>query len=334
MPLMTEIPENWREPAARVAASLRGLDRVLVAAHVNPDGDALGSMSALGWLLKALGREFVLYSPSGVPDYLSFLPLPCTLLTSLERLPFEPKALVLLDCGEAHRLGDDLATALEGRFAGTASINIDHHLGSDGMGTVDNWIEPAAAATAQLAAYICLAAGLRPEGPLGESLALGLVTDTGGFLHGSTTAAVFRLAALLCDIHMLREKLDNNWSPARMALWARLMQRVELCCDGRAALALARLEDLRQCGALKEDLEGLVEQFRRLRGVEASGILREDAPGIYKLSLRSTGTTDVRSVAVQFGGGGHRNAAGGTLRMEGEEAFDAVRTALCRLLQG
>ena len=76
-----------------------------------------------------------------------------------------------------------------------------------------------------------------------------------------------------------------------------------------------------------------VEQFRRLRGVEASGILREDAPGVYKLSLRSTGTTDVRSVAVQFGGGGHRNAAGGTLRMEGEEAFDAVRTALCRMLR-
>ena len=238
MPLMTEIPENWREPAARMVTSLRGLDRVLVAAHVNPDGDALGSMSALGWLLKDMGKEFVLYSPSGVPDYLSFLPLPCTLLTSLERLPFEPQALVLLDCGEPHRLGDDLAAALEGRFAGTAIVNIDHHLGSDGMGTVDNWIEPAAAATAQLAAYVCLAAGLRPEGPLGESLALGLVTDTGGFLHGSTTAAVFRLAALLsdsgCDIHKLREKLDNNWSPARMALWARLMQRVEISCDGRA----------------------------------------------------------------------------------------------------
>ena len=284
MPLMTEIPENWREPAARMVTSLRGLDRVLVAAHVNPDGDALGSMSALGWLLKDMGKEFVLYSPSGVPDYLSFLPLPCTLLTSLERLPFEPQALVLLDCGEPHRLGDDLAAALEGRFAGTAIVNI------------------------------------------------------GGFLHGSTTAAVFRLAALLsdsgCDIHKLREKLDNNWSPARMALWARLMQRVEISCDGRAALALARLEDLRQCGALKEDLEGLVEQFRRLRGVEASGILREDAPGVYKLSLRSTGTTDVRSVAVQFGGGGHRNAAGGTLRMEGEEAFDAVHTALCRMLRG
>ena len=140
MPLMTEIPENWREPAARMVTSLRGLDRVLVAAHVNPDGDALGSMSALGWLLKDMGKEFVLYSPSGVPDYLSFLPLPCTLLTSLERLPFEPQALVLLDCGEPHRLGDDLAAALKGRFAGTAIVNIDHHLGSDGMGTVDNWI--------------------------------------------------------------------------------------------------------------------------------------------------------------------------------------------------
>ena len=73
---------------------------------------ALGSMSALGWLLKDMGKEFVLYSPSGVPDYLSFLPMPCTLLTSLERLPFEPQALVLLDCGEPHRLGDDLAAAV------------------------------------------------------------------------------------------------------------------------------------------------------------------------------------------------------------------------------
>ena len=337
MPLMTEIPEGWREPAARVAESLRGLDRVLVAAHVNPDGDALGSMSALGWLLRALGKEYILYSPSGVPDYLSFLPLPRTLLTSLERLPFEPRALVLLDCSEAHRLGDELAGALEERFAAVPRVNIDHHLGTDGTGTVCTWIEPGAAATAQLVAYACLAAGLPLEGPLGEALALGLVTDTGGFLHGSTTAAVFRLAALLsdsgCDIHVLREKLNNNWTPARMALWARLMQRVDLSCDGRVALALARLEDLRRCGALKEDLEGLVEQFRRLRGVEVSGILREDSPGVHKLSLRSTGDTDVRSVAAGFGGGGHRNAAGGTLRMEGEEAFKAVRAALCRLLR-
>ena len=338
MPLTTEIPETWRAPAARMAERLRGLDRVLVAAHVNPDGDALGSMSAVGWMLRALGRECVLYSPSGVPGYLSFLPLPRTLLTSLERLPFEPQGLVLLDCGEPQRLGEELASALHGRFAGLPGINIDHHLGSDGMGTSGNWIEPAAAATAQLVAYVCLAAGLRPEGPLGEALALGLVTDTGGFAHGSTTAAVFRLAALLgehgCDIPGLREKLDSNWSPARMALWARLMQRVELACDGRAALCLARLDDLRRYGALKEDLEGLVEQFRRLRGVEASALLREDAPGVCKLSLRSTGDTDVRSVAAQFGGGGHRNAAGGTLRMEGQDALDAVRAALCRLLRG
>lgn len=337
MPLMTDIPESWREPAAHVAAGLRGLDRVLVAAHVNPDGDALGSMSAVGWLLQALGKEFILYSPTGAPDYLSFLPLPRTLLTSLERLPFEPQALVLLDCSEAHRLGDELAGALEGRFAGAEKINIDHHLGTTGLGTVCTWIEPTAAATAQLVAYVCLTAGLALEGPLGEALALGLVTDTGGFLHGSTTAHVFRLAALLsdcgCDIHALREKLDNNWSPARMALWARLMQRVELSCDGRVALALARLEDLRQCGAVKEDLEGLVEQFRRLRGVEVSGILREDMPGIHKLSLRSTGDTDVRSVAARLGGGGHRNAAGATLRMDGDEAFGTVRAALHRLLR-
>ena len=202
------IPEEWRAPAARLAESLRGLDRVIVAGHVNPDGDALGSVAAVGWMLRALGREFVIYSRSGVPAYLDFLPLPGIMHDSLQRLPFRPGAAVLLDCGEPHRLGDELEKALPG----LASLNMDHHLGSAGMGSVDNWIEPEAAATAQLAAYVAICLDLELSGPLGEALALGLVTDTGGFAHGNTSAAVLHLAAHLvdkgCDISLLRQRRE------------------------------------------------------------------------------------------------------------------------------
>ena len=84
---------------------------------------------------------------------------------------------------------------------------------------------------------------------------------------------------------------------------------------------------------LAQDGADRVEQFRRLRGVEASGILREDAPGIYKLSLRSTGTTDVRPVAVQFGGGGHTRAAGCTLLMSFEEAKRTICEAISQAIR-
>lgn len=326
------IPEEWRAPAARLAESLRGLDRVIVAGHVNPDGDALGSVAAVGWMLRALGREFVIYSRSGVPAYLDFLPLPGIMHDSLQRLPFRPGAAVLLDCGEPHRLGDELEKALPG----LASLNMDHHLGSAGMGSVDNWIEPEAAATAQLAAYVAICLDLELSGPLGEALALGLVTDTGGFAHGNTSAAVLHLAAHLvdkgCDISLLRQRLDNGWSMGRMRLWARLMQRLALEQSGMLAFCAVRLDDLQECGASKEDLEGFVEQMRRLAGVRVAALLREDAPGLCKFSLRSFGETDVRAAAAALGGGGHKNAAGGSLRMEiaaaAETLREAVRTAL------
>ena len=326
------IPEAWRAPAARMAAALPQMDRVIVSGHVNPDGDALGSVAATGCLLRALGKEFVLYSKSGVPPYLSFLPLPGSLHDSVQRLPFRPAAAVLLDCGEPHRLGDELEKALPP----LDSVNIDHHLGSEGMGSRDNWIEPQAAATAQLVAYVAISAGLPLEGPLGQAIALGLVTDTGGFAHGNTSAAVLHLAAHLvdrgCDIALLRQHLDNGWSMGRMRLWARLMERIQLFAGGTLAFCAVRLNDLQSCSATKEDLEGFVEQMRRLAGVRAAALLREDAPGIHKFSLRSFGATDVRAAAAALGGGGHRNAAGGTLRMEAEQAAEALIKAVSAVL--
>lgn len=313
MPLIDAVPEKWRGDALRAGEAVRGLDQVLIAAHVNLDGDALGSMAAAGWLLKALGRRFALYSPTGLPATLGFLPLPGRLHTSLSHLPFVPESALLLDCDSPGRLGRELA----GCAADFPSVNIDHHLGGPGMGTVANWVDPGAAATAQLMACVALALEVPLKGQLADSVALGLITDTGGFCHGNTSADVFELCALLsrggCRIAELREQLDSGWSMGRLHLWSRLLGRVRLACKKRVAICPVYLDDLAECHASREEMEGIVDWFRRIRGVAVAALLREEGEEVCKFSLRSRGKVDVRVMAQALGGGGHRNAAGGTI---------------------
>ena len=328
---LEHVPERWRDDALRMAEALRNVNRVIVSGHVNPDGDALGAVAAFGCILRFLGKEFVLYSATGVYEYLRFLPLPGVLRDNLGTLPFVPAAALVVDCSEAKRVGGDL----EARLSDLRVINIDHHLGEP-MPAAARWIEPSAAATAQLAAYVGLALGMPPEGDFAQAVMLGLITDTGGFAHGNTSADVLRLSALLvengCDLPGLRERIESSWSMGRLRLWVRSLDGLRCERDGSVGLCTVTLDDLRRCGARKEDCEGIVDQIRRLRGVRMAALLREDAPGVFKLSMRSSGATSVRDVATRFGGGGHRNAAGGLLNMPREEAERAVLAAAAEQL--
>ena len=326
------IPPQFREGAERMAEAFRHADQVIVAAHMNPDGDAAGAVAAAGHILRSMGKEFMLYAQPGLPGYLDFFSTPGFVHTTLEHPPFKPRCAVLLDCGEPERLGRELA----GRLPDLQSLNIDHHLGGDGMGNVANWVEPQAAATAQLMAYVALAAGLPLTGELANAVALGIITDTGGFCHGNTSAEVLYLTAHMvahgCNIAQLREHLENSWSRGRLTLWGQLLQRAQLERNGSVCFCPVYLEDLRKCGALKEDLEGFVEQLRRLRGVQVAAVLREDSAACCKFSLRSYGAVDVRAAAARLGGGGHRNAAGGTVRADVETASAQLLAAIAEEL--
>lgn len=322
------IPQAYRNDALRIVEALKSIDRVIVTAHVNPDGDAVASLVAAGHVLRSLGKEFVLYSSTGLPNYLDFVQLPGIVRTQLSPLPFTPQAGFFLDCNRADRAGNDIAD-----FAtGLPCVNVDHHEGFFGLGSVASWIVPEAAATAQLMSYVALAAGLPLEGKLGAGLMVGLVTDTGGFRHGNTSAEVLELVTHMVkngvDMPGIRDQLDNSWSMGRFQLWSRLLGRVETRFDGQLALCPVRLKDLQECCVLKEDLEGFVEHLRRLRGVRVTLMLREDAPEQWKFSLRSTGNVDVQQVAASFGGGGHKNAAGGNVKMPEKDALDILSAAI------
>jgi len=312
--------------ARNIAELLRKRDNILVAAHADPDGDAIGATAAMGWLLHGLGKRFALYNASGLPASYAWVKLPQPLLASLDAVPFTPELLVALDCGDPHRLGPE-AHAL----AHLPAIHLDHHPGHPHCGLQGSWVDPDVAATGQLVAEVARAAGLPLSGGLAEGVCLSLVADTGSFAFGNTSAAVFRLMADLLegglDFAGLREQMDTQWSLAKSALWGRLLGKVESRCGGRLILCVIRRDDIEACNATSGDLEGFVELLRRHRGTKLALTLRESAPDRCKLSMRSDGAVDVRDLAMRFGGGGHNKAAAATLRGSVNSALENVIAA-------
>lgn len=307
-----------------VLAVLRRYQRVLIVAHTHPDADAMGSSLALAWALRSIGIDALVFNESGMPDCLNFLTLPGPVLSSLERLPCDPQLVVALDCGDRARLGEAIQPLLDR----VPTVNIDHHLANPLFGTEANWVDPGRAATGEMIAMIAKELRAPLHGALGESLYVAISADTGNFSYGNTTPEALRLVAEMLEegvnISRLREKMENNWSTARLRLWGRLMQETRILEDGKLAVALITQEIMREYGADREDSEGFVEQLRRLSGVRVGLILREeekDGKIQVKASLRSSGKDNVRDVAAQFGGGGHRNAAGATLPLDAEKAL-------------
>ena len=311
-----------------VLSALRRHQRVLIAAHAHPDADAAGSSLALAWALRSIGVDALVFNEDGLPDFLNFLTLPGPVLTDPGRLPCDPDLVVCLDCGDRARLGDVIQPLLDR----VPSVNIDHHLANPLFGTEANWVDPSMSATGEMVALIAKALRAPLQGALAEALYVAVSSDTGNFSYGNTTPGSLRLVAEMVEeglnLPRLREALENNWKESRLRLWGLAMQKTRILEDGRLAAALITLEMLRSCGAGHEDAEGLVEQLRRLCGVRVALVLREEEKNgkvQTKASLRSSGSDNVRDVAAQFGGGGHRNAAGATLPLDAEKALTVMQ---------
>jgi len=165
-------PLVWRGEAAACAEAIKAHDRFVVAAHARLDGDALSSLAAAGLLLKALGKQFALFAPTGVPAYLGFLPLPSIPVERIHRLPFKAGCLLALDCGTPSRLGEELSALAPD----LPCINIDHHVGQ-GMGDVCSLVKPEACATAQVLASVVHAAGIPLDNNADELIMSGVASD-------------------------------------------------------------------------------------------------------------------------------------------------------------
>lgn len=323
---------QWQQ----VVDLLAGADRVALACHVGPDGDALGSMLALGAALRSRGTEVVASwggEPFEVPALYSFLPA-VDLLVPPGEFPSAPELFVTFDTGSPDRLG-----TLQDRV-GTArcTVVVDHHATNTRYGGI-NLVDEGAAATAVLVADLVdrLEVALTQE--IAAPLYTGLVTDTGSFKYLATTPSVHTLAARLLATgirHDLISRAIYDTAPfGWVGLLGRACQRARLEAGAVGGLGLVwtvlEADDLAEAGLGLADIEGVIDVLRTVQEAEVAVVVKADPlEGGWKVSTRSKGAIDVGTVCCSLGGGGHRFAAGFTSHDDADTTLGRVRAALAQ----
>ncbi len=317
-------------PAELLEILSRPAGEVLMLGHVHPDGDVLGTLLGLGLALEGRGCRVSYAGPHRVPEVLDFLPgVERWQVWAAAPRPFE--VIVLTDCPDDRRTEGLLAGA---RTPSGAVLNIDHHPDNRRYGTL-NWIDPAAAATGEMVFELVKGLGLAVTREVALNLFTALHTDTGSFRYSNTTQRTFRIAAELtacgAEPALVSDRLYQRRRKDALVTLGELLRQVQVSEDGRVAwLVVPR-------GVASEDFmaaEDLVTYPRSIGGVSVAVLLREEEDGSVKASLRGKGEVAVNRIAHRFGGGGHENAAGCTLRGTLEEARTALLAAVSQALDG
>lgn len=295
---------------------------IIVASHARPDGDAIGSVLAMGEILNQLGCTTDLVLADSAPAIYRSLP-------GLSRIRFSDTVVdetlapaLLLECDSIERTG---LKGLERRTL----INIDHHVSGREFGAI-NWIDPKASAVAIMVYRIAVASGVEITPSMATCIYAALLSDTGGFTYPNTTPESFAVAHHLALRGANPGKIARDLyfsSPlSKVRLLGRALDRLEI--SKGLAWSWVTLADLESVHATPEECEGIVGNLIAIDGIEAAFFLREQADGSIRLSIRSKGEFNVARVAEAFHGGGHVNASGCTLPAPMQSAIDAVLSEL------
>ena len=306
---------------AETARLLAGYDRVAIVTHTRPDGDTLGSAAALCRGLRALGKTaHILENPELTPKY-AFLVEGLTKPASEEG-----DILVSVDVsspGMLPRGFDPEKTPV--------ALRIDHH-GSATSFTPRELVEPESAACGEIIWELLKLLGVQPDKLTAEALYTAVSTDTGCFRYANTTAHSFETAAACvaagADIFPINQAMFETNSLGRLRVQGWLTEHALFLQEGRIAVCALPLEQERRMGLTEEDLDNISGFPRTIEGVLIAAMLRQDAEGTVKLSVRAVPGYDAAAICAVFGGGGHRGAAGAKLRMTMDEAVRAVCAAM------
>ncbi len=297
-----------------IAQELRAARRILMSLHRQPDGDSIGSTLAIAMALRRLGQEVTVTSPDPVPHAYDFLPGVETIVPWRELGSAQFDLVALYDCADERRPGAPRPL----RDYAPRILNVDHHATNSCFGDVV-FVDPVAAASAELAYRTLELLGVTVDRDLALLLYVGLETDTGGFRYATTTPGSHRLAARLLDAGIepgeVSELVYERQSVGGLRLLGLALDSLRLRPELSLAYFVLGDDAFAEAGATAQDAEtiGIVDYARRLEGIEVAGLLRSDGPGEVKLSLRSKGQVNVAELAARIGGGGHERAAGATL---------------------
>ncbi len=293
----------------QIADTLQKSSRVLISTHEHPDGDALGSSLAMLHALRAQGKSVTAYIPDPAPGFFSFLPGASELTTAKpDVVSFD--TVLLLDYTQLYR------THLEPEvLAHPQTISIDHHYDNTKR-THLNLIVPEAAATAHILYDFFISLRWPISKDVATCLLTGIFTDTGSFMHDSVTPDILEIASGLMNkgarlSHIAHETYQKKDLPG-LRIWGRALSRIVVNKKTGASVSVITKQDLEDCKATLDDLDGVVNMLNTLPDTKFAMLLTECEPGMIKGSLRSEPHkgVDVSKIAKRLGGGGHKLASG------------------------
>ena len=323
--------------AARDA--IRARNSFLLTSHARPDGDSIGSQLAMAFALDALGKQVRIVNADPPPVHFGRHP-------GIDRVEVAPSvdgdygALIVMECGDRTRPG---VAGLEPYY----TINIDHHVGNTGYGDV-NWFDESAAACTEMVFTLIERLGVPISPEIAAHVYLGILTDTGSFHHGSMSARTFEIARRCVEAGVdpaaTAQQVFDSASVGKLRLIGRILDGMQLEAGGRVAVLRLDQDLLDATGSSLQDTEGLINMPLAAQEIEAVLMFKQDGGAVSageeasipgdepatRVSLRSKGSVDVRGVAVKYGGGGHKNAAGLTLT---DTSAGAERTLIAQVVE-
>jgi phosphoesterase RecJ-like protein len=295
----------------QIVEAVRVKQRFVIASHARPDGDSIGSQLAAAYALRALGKQVTVVNADPAPPPLMQFPgVPDIQITNRVRVePGEDAAVIVMECGDLARTG---VAGLERFFV----INIDHHPGNTSFGQL-NWFDDTAAACGELVFDLVAALGVPLSHEIAIHVYLAILTDTGSFHYSGISPRTFdicrqALEAGVDPVLVARNVYDSN-NMGRLKLFGGVLSAMQIDPTGRIAIVYLDHEMARQAGGTYEDTEGLVNLPLTVKEIQAVVFFKQNEGDEYRVSLRSKGDIDIGSVAKEFGGGGHKNAAGCTV---------------------
>jgi phosphoesterase RecJ-like protein len=299
----------------KIIQHLARSEHALLASHINPDGDAIGALLAMGIALEKRGCQVALYNESSIPAVYRFLPAVDRIQKQLTDWRHFDTA-VIMDCGVLNRVGsaaDAIATI-------PVVINIDHHITNTRFGQY-HLVDVNACATSEIVYRLIQAMDLDVDVAMATAIYTGILTDTGSFRFSNTNQEAFSICEAMVAAGVkpstVAQHVYGTYSLGRIKLLNLALDSIEISNNGYLSIMTVTREMLADTGTQPEDADGLINYARRIRDVKVAALIHELENGgesknrkRFHVSLRSDGSVDVSRIAMKFGGGGHAGAAG------------------------
>lgn len=295
-----------------IISLIKEADKIALLPHVSADGDALGSSVALALALKALNKEPTIYIEEEVPSTYSFLP--GREFTRLyNEKPDKFGVVLALDTGDMERLGKRAAIFNDADI----TANIDHHTTNTRFAQL-NLVNTSSSAVGEIIYQLIKMMGIGIDKDMATSLYVAIATDTGGFRYSNTTPVTHQITADLinngADVSYISQMVFETTSLQKVKLVGKAIESLELLENGKLAILIITDDLLKNVGAREEDCDGIVNIGRNIEGVEVAVVIRQRADDEIKINFRSKNYVDVSAIANRHSGGGHKRAAGCTVK--------------------